>query len=46
MHVICCCVFVGGDMPVDDKSWLMQAVQGMDLIGMLVYFYPRLLPLV
>ena len=39
-------MYVGGDMPIDDKSWLMQTVQGFDLISILAYFYPRLLPLV
>jgi protein transport protein SEC24 len=39
------CLTGGGDMPVDDKSWLMQTVQGLDLLEMLVYFYPKLLPL-
>lgn len=33
-------------MPVDDKAWLMQTAQGLDLMTTLVYFYPRLLPLV
>ena len=39
-------MFVGSDMTVDDRCFMMHAVSIMDIPSSLNYFYPRVLPLV
>lgn len=35
----------GSDMTLDDRSFVMQCVNIMDIPTSVVYFYPRLIPL-
>lgn len=37
--------FIGADMTIDDRSFVMQAVATMPISISVVYIYPRLLPL-
>lgn len=38
-------MFSGSDMTIDDRSFVMYAVNVMDIPSSVVYFYPRLIPL-
>lgn len=38
-------VFLGSDMTIDDRSFVMQAVMTMDIPSSVSFFYPRLIPL-